>query len=188
MASNSPKDSHSRRIVDESLLSMCMQGDRSAQRNLYTICHPQVSRIATKMVGRQDAGDVVQQTFMRLFQKLETYAGESKFETWLYRLAVNEALQHLRRRSRREFQSLVVEPMSRNMSIEESRIDREFIDTAIQRLAPELRAVLALKEIESKSYEEIAEIVGIPVGTVGSRLNRARRELRQHLLELGWEP
>ena len=166
----------------------CQQGDRDAQRRLYERCHRRVYRLAVRMVGLQDAADVTQNVFLQLYRKIGQFVGKAKFETWLYRLAVNESLQHLRKRSRWKFLSILHEPMSRERRKNRSDEIREVLDRALERLEPELRSIFILREVEGLSYRDIAESLKIPEGTVGSRLNRARRELRQHLMELGWEP
>ncbi len=140
-----------------------------------------------RIAGRQAADDVTQQVFLQVFHKMDQFAGHSKFETWLYRLAMNEALQHLRKERRWNHQPLMHEPMSEHTSEDEQSDDRDVLEQALSRLEPELRSLFVLREVERLSYREIAEAMGIPEGTVGSRLNRARRELQQHLADLGWE-
>lgn len=165
----------------------CQRGDRDAQQRLYESCHQRVYRLAVRMVGLQDAADVTQNVFLQVYRKIELFVGKAKFNTWLYRLTVNEALQHLRRRRRWRFLSIFREPMSRRRPEETRGEVKEVLDRALERIDPELRSVFVLREAEDLSYREIAESVGIPEGTVGSRLNRARRELRQHVSKLGWE-
>jgi len=141
-----------------------------------------------RMIGLQDAADGTQQVFLQVFRKIQSFSGDSKFETWLYRLTVNEALQYLRKEKRRSFQILMHEPTSRQEP-EAKRLERrELLEEAMARLEPELRSIFVLREIEGMSYHDISEAVNIPEGTVGSRLNRARSELQQHLHDLGWEP
>lgn len=141
-----------------------------------------------RMVGGEDAADLMQQAFLQLFRKIGRFAGRSSFDTWMYRLCVNEALQHLRRKQRRKFQSLLHEPASNAVHTSERNEQQELLQLALARLEPELRSIFILREIEGLSYREIAETIEVPVGTVGSRLNRARKELQQHLTELGWNP
>lgn len=141
-----------------------------------------------RMVGSDDAADLTQQVFLQAFGKIDQFAGRSKFETWLYRLAVNEALQHLRKGKRWKFQTLSRDPESHQTSAGDSYEYRELLEQALTRLDPELRSLFVLRSVEELSYREIAETIEIPEGTVGSRLNRARRELQQHLTDLGWEP
>ncbi len=138
------------------------------------------------MVGEQDAAEIVQAVFLQLFRKIGQFDRRSSFETWLYRLTVNESLQHLRRCQRWQFQTMEWEPMDTSpdgKSVEQ----RELLELALARLDPELRAIFLLRESEELSYREIAESMQIPEGTVGSRLNRARRELQQHLNQLGYD-
>ena len=169
------------------VLRGCCAGDRDAQRQLYELYHAQVYRLATRMVGREEGQDLVQQVFLQLFRKIGQFAGHAKFDTWLYRLATNEALQYLRKRKRWTFETLAVEPASSRASKTDRNEHSELLEAALGRLEPELRAVFILKELERLSYRDIASSVGIPEGTVGSRLNRARRELQKHLADLGWE-
>jgi RNA polymerase sigma-70 factor (ECF subfamily) len=174
--------------IDAAVLAGCRASERGAQQRLYELCHRQVYRLMVRMVGLQDAADVTQQVFLQVFRKIDQFAGHSKFETWLYRLAVNEALQHLRKGQRWKFQTLSREPVSHHKSEEECDENKELVDQALSRVEPELRSVLVLREVEGLSYREIAEAIEVPEGTVGSRLNRARREMQQHLANLGWEP
>ena len=140
-----------------------------------------------RMVGVQDATDLTQDVFLHVFRKIDQFSGHSKFETWLYRVASNEALQHLRKQKRRSHQSLTSEPMSQEESKQIRDENKEILDVALSRVDPELRSIVVLRELEGLSYREIADVVGIPEETVGSRLNRARRELQKHLSDLGWE-
>ncbi|KAA1258248.1 ECF RNA polymerase sigma factor SigE [Rubripirellula obstinata] len=167
-------------------LSQCVvqsatNGDRAAQRAIYEATSDRVFRLMVRMVGQQDADDLTQQTFVRAFTKLDQFGGESKFETWLYRLATNEALQHLRREKHRRTKELVVEPTADQTDRVEEDERATMVRSALDQLDPELRAIFTLKEESGLSYHEIAATLGIPEGTVGSRLNRARRELRKIL-------
>lgn len=172
--------------VDARLLARCLADDRQAQQQLYELTHQLVYRLMVRMVGLQEASDLTQHIYLKLFSRLDKFSGHSKFETWLYRLAMNEALQFLRKGSRRKTTALVGDPMSPRQSEAERGEHQELLEVAMSRIDPMLRSVFLLREVENMSYREIAEIVEIPEGTVGSRLNRARRELQNHLLELGW--
>ena len=83
------------------LVDACLAGDRCAMQQLYEQCSDHVYGLMVRMVGRQDADDLTQHVFLTMFRKLDQFNGQSKLETWLYRLATNEALQHLRRSKRR---------------------------------------------------------------------------------------
>jgi RNA polymerase sigma-70 factor (ECF subfamily) len=162
------------------------QGDRGAQKQLYEACRQSVFSLAVRMVGLQDAADVTQMVFLRAFRSLAKFNGRSKFETWLYRLAVNESLQFLRRNRRWPHTPLEWEPMdSANHGDDVER--RELLEQSLSRIAPDLRSIFLLREVEHLSYGQIAEVLEIPEGTVGSRLNRSRRELQERLAELGFE-
>ncbi|MCA9167594.1 MAG: sigma-70 family RNA polymerase sigma factor [Planctomycetales bacterium] len=170
----------------EQWVAGCVAGDRRAMQSLYEHCSGRIYALMVRMVGQQDADDLTQQVFLQMFRKLAQFNGQSKLETWLYRLATNEALQHHRRKQRRSSSQLVEEPVTASEDRVGAAEELQLLETALSRLAPELRAILLLKEQEKLSYREIAEAVAVPEGTVGSRLNRARRELREELIKLGW--
>ncbi len=169
------------------LVRASVAGDRDAMQQIYEHCCDRVYALMVRIVGHQDADDLTQQVFLQMFGKLDQFSGGSKLETWLYRLATNEALQHLRKKKRHALQPLVAEPSASdtNRLMEPERI--KMLEVAVSRLDPELRAILSLKEEQNLPYREIADSMGIPEGTVGSRLNRARKKLRQELQKLGWE-
>ncbi|MFV2066922.1 MAG: RNA polymerase sigma factor [Pirellulales bacterium] len=185
------REATSKAMVDDPLIDVvqrCLLEDRGAQRELYEACHPAVYRLMLRMVGRQEADDLTQQAFLQAFRRLEQFGGRSRFETWLYRLAVNEALQHLRKESRSKQQHLVEEPADHRREGGEAMVNKELLERALQRLDPDLRSVFLLREVEKLGYRDLADVMDVPEGTIASRLNRARRLLQDHLVELGWEP
>lgn len=144
----------------------------------------------------EDAQDLLQESFLRAYRKLGRFQGESSFYTWLYRLSVNLALSHQRRRKGparlselRVDRELELDPADRpersdpTLPLELAERDAT-IQAALDALAPDHRAVVVLKEFDGLRYEEIAETLGVPVGTVRSRLHRARNELRERLADL----
>ena len=169
------------------VVAACKKGNRNAQRKLYEVCHRRVYRLIVRMVGEQDAADVTQQVFLQVFRKLDQFTGRARFETWLYRLAVNASLQHLRRSQRRPTWDIKANPPDTTPSHELRSENKELLELALQRLEPDLRSVFLLREVQELSYHNIAVALDVPEGTVGSRLNRARNELRQHLVEMGWQ-
>jgi|TARA_R110002072_G_scaffold101123_2_gene222802 RNA polymerase sigma-70 factor (ECF subfamily) len=166
-------------VISPRTVQQAASGNRFAMRDVYEATSDRVFRLMVRMVGQQDADDLTQQTFVRAFTKLDQFSGESKFETWLYRLATNEALQHLRREKHRRTKELVVEPAADQTDDVEQDERATMVRSALDQLDPELRAIFTLKEEGGLSYQEIAATLSIPEGTVGSRLNRARRELRR---------
>ncbi len=140
----------------------------------------------------EDARDVVQEAFVQAFLKLDTFKGSSAFYTWLYRIAFNVAASHRRRRRptlsvehARETSGL--EPMDSGNGPTE-RLERDEccrqVRQAIGQLSEEHRVVLVLREIDGCCYETIANILELPIGTVRSRLHRARLQLREELKEV----
>lgn len=137
----------------------------------------------------EEAEDVVQEAFVRAYVKLHTFQRNSRFFTWLYRIAFNSALS--RRRRKRATLSLDqtrevtgIEPIDSVDAPDERMLQRERIEmvrAALDRLSDEHRAIMILRELENHAYEDIAEILEISIGTVRSRLNRARTQLRQTL-------
>ena len=146
-----------------------------------------------RMLGSADeAREAAQDAFVHAYQKLHTFQGNSAFSTWLFRIAVNAAFSR-KRRSKRYLTTLdgargesgheladhraCADP---SQSIEQSETQR-IVREALASLHEDYRTALVLKEMEGLRYEEIAEIVGIPIGTVRSRIHRARNELREKL-------
>lgn len=161
------------------------KGDATAKQRLYERSLPIVRSVVVRLVGYQDREDLCQQVYLRLFRSLDRYSGRSAFTTWAWRLAANEALQHLRR-VRRQRRILAERWLPVHS---ECRFDvlesREALSEALQSLDPDLRSIFLLREVEDRSYEEIADALHLASGTVASRLNRARRALRRKLTKLG---
>ena len=177
-------ESRSENDPDETLIRRCRIGDRNAHRQLYELYGARVFRLMARMVGNQDAVDLTQQVFMQVYRKMHQFNGCSKFGTWLYRVAVNEALQHRRRQqSRPDTQPLLFDVPSTTQSGDAFE-KRELIECALDAIEPELRAIFLLCEVDQLSYATLAEVLDVPAGTVASRLNRARKELRAELERL----
>ncbi len=163
----------------------CLRGEPQMQRELYDRCHQQVFRLTVRMVGRQDAPDVCQLAFLKAFQSIEQFAGQASFTTWLYRIAVNECLQHRRKRGSHPAVRLTdYEPPDRHKPATERVADRELLEAALQRIDPELRVLFLLREVEELSYSELAHAVQLSEGTVASRLSRVRDQLHSILSEM----
>ncbi len=173
--------------LEDGLIRLAVTGDREAQRLLYESLKDSIGRLVSRVVETSDVDDVTQDIFLHVFCSLGSFRFESEFTTWVYRLAVNDALQHLRRKRRRPLVPLEnVEMPGRSQQNDNDIENNEILHLALSKLDPELRVILHLKEQQEECYATIAEILRIPEGTVGSRLNRARRELRAELLALGW--
>jgi RNA polymerase sigma-70 factor (ECF subfamily) len=166
----------------EASIDGCRRGDRASQQELYARYHPTVFRLAVRMVGSQAAADVMQEVFLRVFQRIASFRGDSEFSTWLCRIAINECLQQRRSQAAR-LEPLADEPISPAPSPERRLETADLIDWALGLLDDRLRAVFLLREVEGLTYDQIAAVRGIPPGTVASQLNQARTELRRHLKE-----
>ena len=140
----------------------------------------------------EDAQDAAQDAFIQAFEKLASFRGQSQFYSWLFRIAFNRAVSEKRRTKRmsvsldRQRESNGLDPSDVNPTSEPSYAmdvaDRQRrVQEALAALSPEFRAALILKEMDGMSYEEIADALEIPVGTVRSRIHRARLELRDKL-------
>jgi len=170
-------------VDDRTFVQACQNGDRVSQRQLYERHSQHVYRLMYRMVGAQHADDLTQQVFLRVLQSIDQFAGRSAFSTWLYRLATNEALQFLRRNDRRTTQRYAAEPADDSPSDHGRLDDREMLEHALAKLDPDLRAIFLLREVEQLSYYDLAMALDIAEGTVASRLNRARRLLRDLIAE-----
>lgn len=172
---------------DRDLIACAQQGDRQAFTEL--VCRHQngVVSLIYRMCGDpQQAEDAAQEAFVRVWQNLNSYKPQHAFRSWLYRIAANAALDSLRReRHPADLDSLSLADAGPGPegSVEEKQ-RTEQVRKAIAQLSPPLRIVLILREYQELSYQEIAEALDIPTGTVMSRLNTARSQLRQELLVL----
>lgn len=178
---------------DAQLIDETLAGRSVAFGQLVTRYQDRLFNTVVHVVGcHEEARDVVQEAFVQAFMKLDTFQRSAAFYTWLYRIALNMAISRQRRRKpmasvdqAREVTGS--EPVGRDGAPAERIEQQERIEQVQQALAAvgeEHRAVLVLREIEGRAYEEIAEILDLPIGTVRSRLHRARAELRQQLKDV----
>ena len=170
---------------DLSLVAECRAGRTDAFGTLVERYQDRLYPTALRLTGAvEDALDLLQDTFLRAFQKLHGFHGDSSFYTWVYRIMVNLALTGRRRRLPRRFRggAVVDAPDLSEASDPGSHLDRAeregLVQRALDRLALDHRVVVVMKEYDGLRYEEIAEALGVPVGTVRSRLHRARCELK----------
>jgi RNA polymerase sigma-70 factor (ECF subfamily) len=177
---------------DHTLIAECRGGNTAAFGELVRRHQERLFNTVYRLVDNaEDAQDVVQEAFLNAYQSLDGFHGDAAFFTWLYRIAVNAAIS-LKRKQRvlaridgREgepgIEPLDTSELSRpSHALEQAEQERR-IRQALGRLSPEHRAVLVLKDMEGEKYETMAEILQIPIGTVRSRLHRARLELRELL-------
>ena len=177
---------------DNSLIVACRAGQTEAFGELVRRHQDRLYPTMLRLTGSsEDALDLLQDAFLRAFEKLDKFQGESSFYTWVYRIAVNLALSGRRRRrivggfhrpGRDEPLDPADDPILSDPTLPLERAERdELIQSALNALADDHRAVVVMKEFDGLRYEEIAAILGVPVGTVRSRLHRARLDLRERL-------
>jgi len=188
MAEPRPIDVKSRPDDDLGLVAAARSGDLEAFGELVRRYQDRLCATLHRLTGRpEDARDLVQDAFLRAYQKLGRFHGESGFYTWIYRIAVNLALSD-RRRGKGSIRISLdgIDPADPSGVIDPSgpleTAERDaLIHSALQALPPDHRAVVVMKDLDGLRYEEIAKMLGVPVGTVRSRLHRARAELRERL-------
>ena len=170
---------------DGELVARCRQGDRGAFDALLERHRGWVLNLAYQMLGTADeAQDAAQEVFVRAFTHLKQFRGEAGFGTWLRQIAVNECLNRATRRRERPAALGSLEGSATPDPAERDAVTQALaVRAAVQALTPPLRAALVLREMHGASYEDIARILGIPVGTVRSRLAAARERLRRLLSE-----
>jgi RNA polymerase sigma-70 factor (ECF subfamily) len=181
---------------DRRLIADCVNGRREAFGELVSRYHSRLYNAAVRLVDNlEDAADVVQDAFLTAYQSLFSFTGYTEFYTWLYRIAFNTAIS-LKRKQRTalsldspsaHYQGIEPDDPSEaarpGLAMERSE-EEALVHTALARLSDEHRDVLVMKEIDGMKYEEIAEILGVPIGTIRSRLHRARLELRDVLVQM----
>jgi len=167
---------------DHALVLALRRGELDALAEAYRRHGARVYRLALRMLGRApDAEDATQEVFLELLGRARSFAGRSRFSTWLHRVTVNHCLHRLEKERLRSADALHGDECSVQRDPGEEHLARsearESLEHLLLRLPPAQRAVLLLRELEGLSYQEIAETLGIPPGTVMSRLSRAREEL-----------
>lgn len=180
--------------LDELLVERAKKGDVEAFEQLISQHQKTVYNIAYRLTGNhEDASDVAQEAFIRAYSSLADFRGDSSFATWLYRIVNNACLDELRKRKRQRLTYI-----DQTVSVDDGEISRQIADTAggpeealerveiqravqesIDQLDYEYRIVLVMRDIQGYSYNEIAETLGLNLGTVKSRLNRARNALKE---------
>jgi RNA polymerase sigma-70 factor, ECF subfamily len=184
-------------ILDESaLIAQSREGDAEAYGQLVRRYQSKIFRLAQHITqNREDAEDVLQETFLKAYEHLDQFQGNSKFYTWIVRIAVNQSLMKLRRRKNDKSVSMddaidtgedmIVREIAAWDENPEERLSREeiggILDSAIESLEPPYRSVFVLRDIEELSTEDTAEALGLSVPAVKSRLLRARLQLREKL-------
>ena len=187
------------RETERALIERVLAGESDAFEPLVIEHQTMVFRLALRLMGNEaDAADAAQEAFLKAYTSLASFRGESRFSVWLYRLTNNVCLDALRARGRHSAVPLQTEDEDGEIvdldiaderwspeALSERAADREAVREAIAALPSDLREILTLREIGGLSYEELAETLHLEIGTVRSRLNRARKKLAALLVESG---
>ncbi len=179
---------------EQQLIQRAADGDNAAFESLVTQYEKLVYSVTYRMTGnREDAMDLSQETFVKVWKSLKFFKFESAFSTWIYRVAGNVCLDFLRRQKRTQSLTVSDEEVQLDLPDEEQdpahmfmqKNGQEQIQQALETLEPEYRAALTLRAISGLSYQEIADVLGVQSGTVKSRISRGRERLRKKLVALG---
>lgn len=169
---------------DQALARRLVEREMEALKEAYELHGERVQRLCLRLLGRRaDAEDATQEVFLKLFERARTFDGRARFSTWLHRLTVNLCLTRMERERVRVARTLptdegaLVDPAESPLESSSRTEAREALQSLLQRLSSEHRAVLVLRELEQLSYQEIAATLDLPEGTVMSRLSRAREQL-----------
>lgn len=173
-------------LSDETLALQVQRGDTEAFGELVTRYEKKLARYGTKFLSNpEDITDLVQDVFLKAYQNMQSFDASLKFSPWIYRIAHNEFVTALRKRSRRptisvDFDTFISHPVYDDPS-EREREQKEIkavLEKGIEELSPKYREVLILYYLENLSYQEVADVLHVPVATVGIRLKRAREKLK----------
>jgi len=174
---------------DPQLVARCLGGEESAWEELLRAHNRKIYNLCYRFTGRpSEAEDLTQEVFIKVFQTLTTYdAVQGAFSTWLNRVARNHLVDHYRRTHKDRLTSSIEDetggledkPSAEEQPIArvESRERHEMLQAALNRLSPDMREAVVLRDFQDLDYDEIAEVLGVPEGTVKSRINRGRLEL-----------
>lgn len=179
-------------MTEHEAIDSCRKGDASGLRVLYELHRTKVYHLSWRMLGSpQDAEDALQEVFLKVFDRVKNYRGDSAFSTWLYRMTTNHCLDLLRRKKIVSFLGFENAPEAQDRAADAKVLDLGLspaVRRALERLPEKQRACLLLRETEGQSYEEIAEALGLTLGSVKSNIHRAKTVLKGCLEEEGVTP
>ena len=178
----------------DQIIERCLNGDQAAWETIVRLYWRKVFNIAYKFVGRHDqAEDLTQDVFLKLYKSLDTFDRRANFQTWLISVSRNLCIDHYRSvRKERETINRDVDPADVTPIAAETAADKKLeqrdrvalLRIALDKLAPTLRTAVMLRDIQELTYQEIADRLNLPEGTVKSRINRGRTELARQIQRL----
>ena len=180
--------------VTDEIIERCLNGDQAAWESIVRLYRRKVFNVAYKFVGRHDqAEDLTQDVFLKLYKSLDTFDRRANFQTWLISVSRNLCIDHYRAvRKERETINRDVDPSDFAPASPDTRVDTQLeqrdrvklLRKALDKLAPTLRTAVMLRDIQELTYQEIADRLHLPEGTVKSRINRGRTELARQIQRL----
>lgn len=187
------------RVEESQVIERIRDGDINSYELLVTEYEKNAYNLALRMTANpEDAADITQDAFIKAYNSLDSFRGDSKFSVWLYRIVSNLCLDFLRRQKRRPSVSLSVESdegedveldipdeTQSPQALLEGKLTREALSRGLKALGPDQRQILLMREVQGMSYEEISQALSIEAGTVKSRIFRARKKLCAFLLKDG---
>jgi RNA polymerase sigma-70 factor, ECF subfamily len=193
---------NSSQVADQDLVVLAQKGSEKAYRELLTRYQRPVFSVIFRMIrDRERAEDLAQETFVRVFNHIDRYDPRYKFSSWIFKIATNLTIDSIRRKeldtvsidgSRNAVTAEQIEATSITVASPDENPEQQLeakqlgaeIEGAIGRLRPEYRAAILLRHVEGREYQEIAEILSLPLGTVKTYIHRGRNELRESLQHL----
>jgi RNA polymerase sigma-70 factor (ECF subfamily) len=170
-------------VGDLILCKRCQQGDIGALEELYKRHKDKVYALALRLTNNvQDAEDIVQDVFVQVHRKINSFRGDAAFSSWLYRIATNIAISALRQQRRRKEQtSEHIQARGHQTQMRDTRLLKPFLEEAIASLPPKSKMVFVLHDVQGFQHQEIAQMLNCSVGTSKSQLHKARSHLRKTL-------
>ncbi|MFM7489005.1 MAG: RNA polymerase sigma factor [Actinomycetota bacterium] len=173
--------------MNELLVRRAINGDRAALDTLLREQYPRILTACRRLLGRHaDADDAAQNALVSIVRNIGSFDQRSSFSTWVWRIATNAALDEIRRRGRRDVPSSDRHDFDRpdqSATAVSSLDDRQIVEAALLRLPIEFRTAVVLRDLVDLDYDEIADVLDIPIGTVRSRISRGRSQLADLLRE-----
>lgn len=177
-------------MEERKLIERCRENDRDAFETLILSYEKKIYNLCFYMVkNKEDAFDLTQEAAIKIYKSISKFKGESKFSTWVYRITYNTCLDFIKRKKDElPYDDMIINESNINYKMDnviESKETKMLIRKCIMQLSNDYRTVIILRDISGLSYKEISDILQIEVGTVKSRINRARQALKNELIKNG---
>ncbi len=177
-----------KQLTDEQLAEGCLRGEKGCEHELFKRWYGKLGGICRRFANSDhEVKDLLQESFIKIFEKLDKFRGESSLATWMKRITMNHCINYYKKELRKEFESQIDDNIMEEIVEEEyvsvENLPAETVMECIRKLPQGYRVVLTLYAVDNRSHAEIAELLGISVGTSKSQLNKARKMLKR-LLEI----